>query len=94
MIVPDFFESFWFVVAQHLAVALAIPVLVGYFCRRRTSWERLSIILLCFLMLWVLWTALLSIQMTPSLALLLSCLAVYTMIRSVARFNAPHRARN
>lgn len=89
MIVPEVFESFWFTVLQHAVVALAIPILVGYFCSRRSSWERLSIIVICFVMLWVLWTALLSAQMTPSLALLLSCLAVYTMIRAVARL---HRA--
>ncbi len=87
MIVPEVFETFWFTVLQHAVVALAIPVLVGYFCSRRTSWERLFIIVICFLMLWVLWTALLSAQMAPSLALLLSCLAVYTLIRSVARLH-------
>lgn len=89
VIVPDVFETFWFTVLQHGVVALALPILVGYFCSRRSSWERLFIIVVCYLTLWVLWTALLSVQLSPSLSLLLSCLAVYTLIRSVARL---HRA--
>ncbi len=79
------FDTLWFKLLQHFAVALAIPVLVGYFCASRTSWERLAIIVICFIILWVLWTALLTMQMHADLALLLSAIAVYTFIRSVAR---------
>ena len=78
-------NTWWFTVLQHLAVAVSIPVLVGYFCSRRTSWGRLFIILVCFLMLWVLWTALLGMQMNPDMALLLASLGVFTFIQAVAR---------
>lgn len=82
---PDLFNTLWFNLLQHFAVALAIPVLVGYFCASRSSWERLSIITICFVILWVLWTALLTMQLHADLALLISAVAVYTFIRSVAR---------
>ncbi|TGG95831.1 hypothetical protein E4656_05350 [Natronospirillum operosum] len=82
---PDIFDTFWFNLLQHFVVALAIPVLVGHFCASRSSWERLSIIVICFVVLWVLWTAMLTMQVHADLALLLSAIAVYTFIRSVAR---------
>ena len=85
MAIPELFDTFWFKLLQHFVVALAIPVLVGVFCSSRTSWERLSIIVICFVILWVLWTALLTMQVQADLALLLSAIAVYTFIRSVAR---------
>ncbi|MFY0665958.1 MAG: hypothetical protein JXQ97_15150 [Natronospirillum sp.] len=79
------FETFWFTLLQHFAASLAIPVLVGHFCRPRRWWGRITILIICFTLLWVLWTSLLSIQVDTHLALLVAFVAVYAFIRSVAR---------
>ncbi|WLD56788.1 hypothetical protein NFC81_08595 [Salinispirillum sp. LH 10-3-1] len=79
------FETFWFTLLQHFAASLAIPILVGHFCRPRRWWGKMTIMAICFTLLWVLWTSLLSIQVDTHLALLVSFVAVYAFIRSVAR---------
>lgn len=79
------FETFWFTLLQHFAASLAIPILVGHFCRPRRWWGKMTIMTICFVLLWVLWTSLLSIQVDTHLALLVAFVAVYAFIRSVAR---------
>lgn len=81
----DWFDSLWFRAIQHLVVAAAVPMFVIFYCGVRRRWEQWVIILISYVLLSSVWATLLSIGWQPDVALILSGVATYAFIRSLAK---------